>query len=271
MDTIVLDQLALHSQEILAGSSEELIDELLVLNGSSAGARPKAMIQLSDDHNDMIHGSQPLKEGYSHWMVKFASGTDHPEIGAIEYAYSLMAKEAGGDARTALLEGKKGNYFACERFDRIGDTRVHVHSVAGLVHSDFRFPSLDYDDLLSLSLHLSKNIQEQEKVFRLACFNLFAHNRDDHAKNFSFLMDEHGAWKFSPITLRWWESIAREKERGKPDERASLGTCQNIGLKMEPPVTRCANRWHNDARCGTSGCESQDDTFIDQTLNVAIL
>jgi serine/threonine-protein kinase HipA len=200
IDTIVLDQLALHSQEILAGSSEDLVDELLVLNGSSAGARPKAMIQLSDNKREIIHGSQPLREGYSHWMVKFASGTDHPEIGAIEYAYSLMAKEAGLEMpKTALLEGKKGNYFSCERFDRIGDKRVHVHSVAGLVHSDFRFPSLDYDDLLSLSLHLTKNIQEQEKVFRLACFNLLAHNRDDHAKNFSFLMDERGEWKFSPI------------------------------------------------------------------------
>jgi serine/threonine-protein kinase HipA len=101
--------------------------------------------------------------------------------------------------RTALIEGKKGRYFACERFDRIGDERVHMHSVAGLVHSDFRYPSLDYDDILSLCLHLTKNVQEVEKVFRLACFNLFTHNRDDHAKNFSFLMDEKGVWRFSPV------------------------------------------------------------------------
>ncbi len=200
VDIIVLDHLAQHSQEILEGSSEELIDELLRLNGSSAGARPKAMIQLSEDKKEIIHGSQPLREGYRHWMVKFASSMDNREIGAIEYVYSLMAQAAGLEMpKTALLKGKKGSYFACERFDRLGDRRVHVHSVAGLVHSDFRFPCLDYDDLLSLSLHLTKNIQEQEKVFRLACFNLFAHNRDDHAKNFSFLMDEGGEWRFSPI------------------------------------------------------------------------
>ena len=200
IDAIELDQISQHSQEILEGSSEELLDELLRLNGSSAGARPKAMIQLYDDGREIIHGSQPLKEGYSHWMVKFASSMDNREIGAIEYAYSLMAKEAGLEMpKTALLKGNKGNYFACERFDRIGDTRVHVHSVAGLVHSDFRFPCLDYDDILSLTLHLTKNIQEQEKVFRLACFNLFAHNRDDHAKNFSFLMDVSGEWRFSPV------------------------------------------------------------------------
>ncbi len=117
----------------------------------------------------------------------------------MEYAYALMAKAAGVQMpETTLLEGKRGRYFAAKRFDRVGDKRVHMHSVAGLVHMDFRYPTLDYDDLLSLTLHLTKHAKEVEKVFRLACFNLFAHNRDDHAKNFSFLMDEKGTWRFSP-------------------------------------------------------------------------
>jgi len=200
LDEIVLDDLAKSSAEILEGSSEVMLDELLSLGGSSAGARPKVLVQISDDKKQIIHGRQKLKEGFSHWMVKFASGVDSLEIGAIEYAYSLMAKEAGLDMpRTTLLEGKKGRYFAIERFDRVGDKRVHMHSVAGLTHSDFRFPTLDYDDLLALALHLTKNVQEVEKMFRLACFNLFTHNRDDHAKNFSFIMDEKGVWSFSPV------------------------------------------------------------------------
>ncbi len=199
-ESIVLDDLAEGSREILEGSSDALLDELLSLNGSSAGARPKVLVQISDDEKQIIHGRQKLKEGFSHSMVKFASSSDSSEIGAIEYAYSLMAQEAGLDMpRTVLLEGKRGRYFACERFDRVGDKRVHMHSVAGLVHSDFRYPALDYDDLLSLALHLTKNVVEQKKVFRLACFNLFTHNRDDHAKNFSFLMDEKGVWYFSPV------------------------------------------------------------------------
>jgi len=200
IDTIVLDDLAESSTKILEGSSETLLDELLTLNGSSAGARPKVLVQISDDKKQIIYGRQVLQEGFSHWMVKFASSMDSPEIGAIEYAYSLMAREAGLDMpQTALLEGKKGRYFAIKRFDRVGDRRVHMHSVAGLTHSDFRFPTLDYDDLLKLTLHLTKNVQEVEKVFRLACFNLFTHNRDDHAKNFSFVMNEKGVWSFSPV------------------------------------------------------------------------
>ncbi len=200
IESIVLDDLANSSQEILEGSSEKLLDELLSLNGSSAGARPKVLVQISDDLKQIVHGRQQLKEGFSHYIVKFASSLDSREIGAIEYAYSLMVREAGLEMhRTALLEGEKGRYFAIERFDRVGDSRVHMHSVAGLTHSDFRFPTLDYDDLLRLTLHLTKSMVEVEKMFRLACFNLFAHNRDDHAKNFSFVMDEKGIWRFSPV------------------------------------------------------------------------
>ncbi len=200
LESVVLDDLAESSAEILEGSSKALLDELLSLNGSSAGARPKVLVQISDDQRQIIHGREKLKEGFSHWMVKFASSVDSREVGAVEYAYSLMAKEAGLDMpRTALLEGKRGRYFACERFDRVGDRRVHMHSVAGLTHSDFRFPTLDYDDLLSLTLHLTKNMQEVEKVFRLACFNLFTHNRDDHSKNFSFIINAKGEWSFSPV------------------------------------------------------------------------
>ena len=199
-DEIVLDELAEHSEEILEGSSDEMVDELLLLGGSSAGARPKVLVQLSDDKKQIIHGRQKLREGFSHYMVKFASSTDSKEIGAIEYAYAQMAKEAGLDMpETALLKGKKRSYFAIERFDRVGDSKMHMHSVAGLTHSDFRYPTLDYDDLLSLTLHLTKDVQEQKKMYRLACFNLFSHNRDDHAKNFSFLMDEKGVWRLSPV------------------------------------------------------------------------
>lgn len=197
-ENISLDKLAQSSQEILQGSSDDMLEELLLLGGSSAGARPKAMIQLNDE-DKIIHGSQSLHCGFAHWMVKFASGSDSSDIGSVEYAYSLMAKDAKIDmSNTKLLRGTNNSYFAVKRFDRIGDNRVHLHSVAGLTHSDFRFPTLDYDDLLTLTLHLTKDINEQIKMFRLACFNLFAHNRDDHAKNFSFLMDGEGRWRLSP-------------------------------------------------------------------------
>ncbi len=194
---IVLDDLALNSQQILKGTSEDMLDELLTLGGSSAGARPKAMIQV-DDNDNIIHGAQKLQDGYEHYLVKFASITDAHEIGKIEFIYSLMAKKAGLDMpKTKLLHSKTNSYFAIKRFDRELDKKVHIHSVAGLTHSDYRLPSLDYDDLLTLSLHLTKDFSQQQKMFRLAIFNLLTHNRDDHAKNFSFLLKE-GQWYLSP-------------------------------------------------------------------------
>lgn len=36
-------------------------------------------------------------------------------------------------------------------------------------------------------------------MYRRMCFNVFAHNRDDHSKNFSYLYDEVGdCWRLSP-------------------------------------------------------------------------
>ena len=195
----ILDDLAVASKEILKGESEEMLDTLLTLGGSSAGARPKVMVQLSDDKKSIIHGAQPLQNGYEHWLVKFASSHDSEDIAKVEYIYSLMARDAGIEmSETTLIESKGNHYFATKRFDRVGEGRVHMHSVAGLTHSDFRVPTLDYDDLLALTLHLTKDVNELQKMFRLAVFNLLTHNRDDHAKNFSYLMDSDGTWRLSP-------------------------------------------------------------------------
>ena len=46
---------------------------------------------------------------------------------------------------------------------------------------------------------LTKDVTEKERAFRLACFNVLAHNRDDHAKNVSFLLDDAtGRWSLAP-------------------------------------------------------------------------
>lgn len=196
--SIDLDTLANSSMEILKGVSASNIETLIANNGSSAGARPKIMVQINNE-NQIISGNQPLQNGFEHYMVKFASSTDHPDIGKLEYVYSLMAKDAGIEiSDTKLIEGRDNSYFAIKRFDRVNDTRFHMHSLAALVHSDFRVPTVDYDDILTLTLHLTKDIQEVNKVFKLAVFNLLTHNRDDHAKNFSYILDSNNNWKFSP-------------------------------------------------------------------------
>lgn len=199
-DTIDLDVLANQTEDVLQGDSEEVIAELLALNGSSAGARPKALIGVDTERKNISYGANLLNDGFEPWLVKFPNSLDGKDAGAIEYVYALMAVDAGIQMPDVhLFPSQKGNgYFAVKRFDREGNKRFHMHTVSGLVHSNFRFPSLDYEDLLSLTSVLTKDIREVEKMFRLAVFNVIAHNRDDHAKNFSFLMNEFGEWKLSP-------------------------------------------------------------------------
>jgi serine/threonine-protein kinase HipA len=132
-------------------------------------------------------------------MIKFASSQDPRDIGAIDYAYSLMARNAGVEMpKTHLFRTKKRGYFGAKRFDRWGDGRVHMHSLSGLIHADHRNPTLDYNMILRVVLVLTKNVVEVEKAYALECFNVLAHNRDDHAKNFSFLLNGENAWIFAP-------------------------------------------------------------------------
>lgn len=197
---IDLDLLATHAQEVLDGEAQGVLQELLALNGSSAGARPKAMIGVDKTRKNIVHGVRALPKGFTPWIVKLANTDDGADAGAVEYVYALMAKEAGvAMTDVHLFSAKRGaGYFATKRFDRDGANRLHAHTACGLLHSDFRVPSLDYEDLLALTGSLTRDVREVEKMFRLAVFNVLACNRDDHAKNFSFLMDENGEWKLSP-------------------------------------------------------------------------
>ena len=199
-DEINLDSLAIQAQEVLDGASEDVLAELITLNGSSAGARPKALIGVNDARDHIIHGVHDLPVDYTPWMVKFPNSQDGLDAGAIEYVYALMAKEAGiAMPDVHLFPAQKGaGFFAIKRFDRNGGKRYHMHTACGLLHSDFRTPSLDYEDLIALTGMLTRDVREIEKMYQLAVFNILAHNRDDHSKNFSFLMDNEGQWSLSP-------------------------------------------------------------------------
>ncbi|MGL5720302.1 MAG: type II toxin-antitoxin system HipA family toxin [Alphaproteobacteria bacterium] len=160
------------------------VDELLILAGSSSGARPKVLLPMGDED----------------WLIKFSSSLDPKDLGAIEYAYHLMAKDAGLTLPKAkLFPSRKGpGFFGVKRFDRKAGKRIHMHTVGGLLHTDHREPSLDYESIMKATLYLTKDVRQCEAQFRQAVFNVLSHNRDDHAKNFSFLMDAEGNWTVSP-------------------------------------------------------------------------
>jgi len=197
---IELDEIAKATKQIIAGTATDVLDEIFKLGGSSGGARPKILVGYNTSTQHLIGAEKELPPQYEHWLIKFPASSDSKDIANIEYAYYKMAIDAGIEmSECRLFESKSGNtYFGTKRFDRQGNNRLHLHSAAGMMHDNFRLSTLDYGHLMDCAFKLERDVNAYEKVLRLAAFNVFAHNRDDHSKNFSFLMDGTGKWRLAP-------------------------------------------------------------------------
>lgn len=197
---VELDSLSGEIGKILAGENSEILDELLKLNGSSGGARPKIAAMVSEDKKQIIHGTSTLPDGFSPWIIKFSESMDGKDSGVIEYIYSQMARQAGIDMTETFLFPSRtcSGYFGVKRFDRIGSRKIHVHTACGLLHASHRIGSIDYENLLKLTQRLTCNQADVLKLVRLMIFNVKSGNRDDHSKNFSFLLTESREWKLAP-------------------------------------------------------------------------
>jgi serine/threonine-protein kinase HipA len=197
---IELDTIAKEMAVVLQGDSSLAIDELYEMGGSSGGARPKILVGYHPETEHLIHGTDPLPEGYEHWLIKFPSSNDRTDIAAIEYGYHKMALAAGIDmAPCKLFKTKSGKvFFGTKRFDRTKQGRIHLHSAAGILNDNFRYSNMDYGNLMDATFRLEQDVAGHEKILRIAAFNVFSHNRDDHSKNISYLMDSSGKWQLAP-------------------------------------------------------------------------
>ncbi len=199
---INLHKLADEAREVFAGKSSDILPELMRAGGSPGGARPKILVGLHPNTNEMVSGEKNLPKGFEHWLVKFYAKTDSTDEGKIEHAYSQMARAAGiRMLQTQLFTSNKGDsFFGTKRFDRgVNNRRYHIHSFAGLIQANFRIPSCDYRDLFKATSLLTQNYIDLEQLYRIMIFNILAHNRDDHAKNFSFILDDtSGKWALAP-------------------------------------------------------------------------
>ncbi|HIS74389.1 TPA: type II toxin-antitoxin system HipA family toxin [Candidatus Galligastranaerophilus intestinavium] len=219
------DILAQECSKILESQKSENLDELFKLGGSSGGARPKILTSI--DNED--------------WIIKFPSSSDPKNIGEKEYQYSLCAKNCGiYMTETRLFPSKIcSGYFGIKRFDRKNGKKVHMVSASGLLETSHRFPNLDYNTLMKLTLELTRNYQDIEQLFRLMCFNVFAHNRDDHSKNFSFLFDDtKKEWHLSPaydltysFSFNGEHATTINGEGKNPTLDDILAVAKNIGIK----------------------------------------
>lgn len=203
-----LAALAAAARRVLSGSRAKVLPELLRSGGSPAGARPKVLVGLRGD--EVCAGEDDLPDGFEPWLVKFGAKADGHDAGRVELAYSRLQVAAGIDvpparlfeAATTARRGRasaKEAWFGVRRFDRLpGNRRLHVSTLGALLHADHRVPSCDYDHLLKVARRLTKDHRVVVQCFRRMAFNVAAHDRDDHVKNFAFVLGDDGAWALSP-------------------------------------------------------------------------
>ena len=196
---VTLRKLETEALRVYQGHAKKVLPELELAGGSPGGARPKVVVGLGPDET-LVAGPTEIPTGFEHWLIKFAGGDDPKDVAALEETYAQLARRSGIDmppTRLFSLTGKR-RCFGVRRFDRVGNNRVHVHSIGGLLHASHRLPSLDYKALLEATFQLTRNRQQVLEAFRRAAFNVLMCNRDDHARNFAYLMDERGEWRMSP-------------------------------------------------------------------------
>lgn len=167
--------------EVLREQQDTDAGLLLYNSGNSGGCRPKAIF--SD------------KEG--HWLIKFRHIYDPNDMGIQEFHYNEVARRCGINVPDFKLTA--GKYFTTRRFDLTDDgERIHTATAGGLLCVSLSQPVLDYINLLSLTGYLTQNPKDVEEMYRRMIFNYLTDNKDDHCKNFSFLVrkDEEGRWRW---------------------------------------------------------------------------
>lgn len=185
------------------------IDQVLARGGSSlGGAFPKITAHLPltggpYDKKEILIGG-PTPPGHVPSILKFERESDEAD-GAVEYAFSLMARAAGLRAPvTGLVHDGRRRHFACARFDRYQRPdgswdRRHVHTLAGLLHRRASDGAIDYEDFIRLTRNLC-GAAEVPECFRRAVFNLLSTNRDDHGRNHAFVYERQTrTWILSPV------------------------------------------------------------------------
>ena len=174
-------------------TEESLTMQSLLAVGTSAGGRqPKAILAINRETGDIRSGQISDLKGYEYCIIKF--GIRERSTAELEMAYYEMATRAGIKMMPCWLidvEGEK--HFVTKRFDREGEKKLHMQTLAAL------YPEADsYERLLWVCRKMRLSERDSEEVFRRMVFNLLANNTDDHNKNFSFLMDEQGHWRLAP-------------------------------------------------------------------------
>ena len=213
------DEMQQMALDVLSEKTNDNADMLYFKSGNSVGVRPKCIFSDADGH----------------WLVKFRHTYDPKNIGQLEYDYNKVARQCGIDVPDfKLIEGK---YFAVRRFDIENDVRLHIVTASALLNEPITPPKMEYHNLLQLTGYLTQSPKAVEQQFRRMAFNVFAHNMDDHARNFSFICRD-GEWSLAPAydltnDATLGEHASTINFKGIPTDEDMITVGMNIRMSRE--------------------------------------
>ena len=226
------------------------LSQIINIGTSAGGARAKAVIAWNPKTKEVRSGQSEFSEGYEHWLIKFSGVTgnkdkedeDREDFGIIEYAYYLMAKEAGINmSECRILDDGKNAHFMTKRFDRDNKgNKFHMQTLCAIGHMDFNQAGVySYEQLFYILNRIGVHHQDSVESFKRMLFNIYSFNCDDHTKNISFLMNKQGQWKISPaydVSFAYnpngmWTSSHQMTINGKRKNFTELDfeTCAKLG------------------------------------------
>jgi serine/threonine-protein kinase HipA len=186
------------------------LESLFQVGTSAGGARAKAVVAVNRERTELRSGQLDCPEGFEHFILKFDGVVDSNRThqtfgdpqgyGRMEYAYYLMARDAGIHiSHCELLEEGERAHFMTRRFDRIGNEKLHFQSLCAMDHADYKKPGhYSYEQLFGLMRRLRLDRRSALEMYRRMVFNIVARNQDDHPKNVAFIRRQGGDWRLAP-------------------------------------------------------------------------
>lgn len=190
----------------LSEDSKAAIAEIVRLGTSAGGQRAKAIIAYNKETGEVRSGQIDAPTGFDYYLIKLDGVTaetgfrETQNFGRLEYSFSCLVKECGIEmSDCSLIEENGRAHFLTKRFDRVNGEKVHMQTLCGIAHYDYRMlRSFSYEQAFNVMRALRLPYSQAQEMFRRMVFNVIVRNQDDHTKNISFLMDKTGKWRLSP-------------------------------------------------------------------------
>ena len=251
-------------QTNLSDDKKNAIADILRLGTSAGGQRAKAIIAYNKETGEVRSGQIDAPDGFDYYLIKLdgvsatAGLKETGNYGRLEYSFSQLVKKCGIEmTECSLIEENGRAHFLTKRFDRINGEKIHMQTLCGIAHMDYRLlRGYSYEQAFNVMRGLRLSYAEAQEMFRRIVFNVVIRNQDDHTKNISFLMDKHGKWKLSPAYDMCysykpdgsWTSAHQMSVNGKYDgitrkdllELASRNNIRNASQIMDEVCDICA-------------------------------